>query len=76
MIKVYSTPTCPWCFKLKDFLQDKEIEFEDVDISKDSKGREEMFAKSNQIGVPVVDIGGVIIVGFDRIAIEEAIKNL
>jgi glutaredoxin-like YruB-family protein len=72
MIKVYSTPTCPYCVTLKAFLKEHNVEFEDLDVSQDDKAREDMMKKSNQMGVPVVDIDGEIIVGFDR----EKIKNL
>lgn len=70
-VKVYSTPTCPYCKMAKDFLKQNKIPFEDIDVSKDNKYVVEMFKKSGQMGVPVLDINGRIIVGFDR----EAIKN-
>ncbi|HDJ30537.1 MAG TPA: glutaredoxin family protein [bacterium] len=66
MIKVYSTPSCPYCVTLKAFLKQHNIEFEDIDVSQDKKAREEMVKKSGQMGVPVVDIDGEIVVGFDR----------
>ncbi|MCD6177784.1 glutaredoxin family protein [bacterium] len=66
MIKVYSTPSCPYCVTLKVFLKQHNIEFEDIDVSQDKKAREEMVKKSGQMGVPVVDIDGEIVVGFDR----------
>jgi len=66
MIKVYSTPSCPYCVTLKAFLKQHNIEFEDIDVSQDKKAREEMIKKSGQMGVPVVDIDGEIVVGFDR----------
>ena len=70
MIKVYSTPTCPWCKKLKDYLNEKGIEFEDVDVSTDEAAAKEMVEKSGQMGVPQIDINGQIIVGFDKEAID------
>lgn len=66
MIKVFSSPTCPYCFTLKEFLKKNNIEFEDIDVSKDKKALEEMIEKSGQMGVPVVDIDGEIVVGFDK----------
>ncbi|KKS65149.1 MAG: Glutaredoxin-like protein, YruB-family [Parcubacteria group bacterium GW2011_GWA1_42_7] len=66
MIKVYSTPSCPYCVTLKKFLKEKGIEFADIDVSADQKELQEMIDKSGQMGVPVVDINGQIIVGFDR----------
>jgi glutaredoxin-like YruB-family protein len=65
-IKIYSTPTCPYCLTLKDFLRGKGIKFEDIDVSRDKAAQEEMIKKSNQMGVPVLDIDGEIIVGFDK----------
>lgn len=65
-IKIYSTPTCPYCVTLKEFLKEKGINFEDVNVAEDAEVREEMVHKSGQLGVPVVDIDGEIIIGFDR----------
>lgn len=65
-IKIYSTPTCPYCVTLKEFLKSKNIDFEDVDVAADAVAREEMIHKSGQLGVPVVDIDGEIVIGFDR----------
>ena len=72
-IRVYSTPSCPYCIKLKDFLSEKGIDFENIDISSDKAMVDEMVEKSNQMGVPVVDIEGQIIVGFDKDAISQAL---
>jgi len=74
MIKVYSTPTCPYCVTLKKFLKEKAIEFVDVDVSQDEKELNEMISKSGQMGVPVVDINGEIVVGFDRDRICQLLK--
>ena len=74
MIKVFSTPTCPYCTTLKNFLKEKGIEFEDIDVSKDQKAAQEMIDKSGQMGVPVADIDGEIVVGFDRERICQLLK--
>ena len=74
MIKVYSTPTCTYCFTLKEFLKEKNIEFEEVDVSVDEKAAREMIEKSGQMGVPVIDINGEIVVGFDRKKIDSLLK--
>ncbi len=66
MIKIYSTPSCPYCVTLKEFLKERNIEFEDINVAQDAKAREEMIQKSRQMGVPVVEIDGEIIVGFDK----------
>lgn len=74
MIKIYSTPTCPYCHTLKNFLKDKGIEFKDIDVSQDEKALHEMVEKSDQMGVPVSDIDGQIVVGFDRDKICKLLK--
>ena len=65
-IKVYSTPACPYCITLKTFLKEHSIEFEDIDVSQDKKALDEMVKKSGQMGVPVIDIDGEVIIGFDK----------
>jgi glutaredoxin-like YruB-family protein len=65
-VVVYSTPTCPYCIKTKQFLKDHNIDFEDFDVGEDPKKAEEMIQKSGQMGVPVLEINGKIIVGFDK----------
>lgn len=71
---VYSTPTCPWCRTAKEFLKKHNIAFKDYDVSTDEKAKEEMINKSDQIGVPVLDINKKIIVGFDIAKIKSALK--
>jgi len=63
-IIVYSTPSCPYCVMAKTFLKERNIPFEDVDVSRDRARAMEMVEKSGQMGVPVLDIGGSIVVGF------------
>ncbi|MCX8059022.1 MAG: glutathione S-transferase N-terminal domain-containing protein [Spirochaetes bacterium] len=75
MIIVYSTPSCPYCQLAKQFLKSKNIDFEDVDVSKDYSRALEMVKKSGQTGVPVIDFNGEIIIGFDRARLERLIKN-
>lgn len=75
MIKVYSTPMCPWCVKAKEYLKKKNAAFEEVDVSKDARAAQEMIEKSGQRGVPVLDINGKMIVGFDQAAIDQALNN-
>ncbi len=74
MIKVYSTPTCPYCVTLKNFLKEKGIEFEDLDVALDARARDEMIEKSGQMGVPVSDVNGEIVIGFDREKICQLLK--
>ena len=65
-VKVYSTPTCPYCHKVKDFLKDNDVDFEDIDVSKDQEAGKRMVEKTGQMGVPVVEINGDFIVGFNK----------
>ncbi len=65
-VTVYSTPTCPYCVRLKSYLKDNNVEFDNVDVSVDHEKAREMVRRSGQMGVPVIDIDGTIIVGFDR----------
>ncbi len=73
---VYSTQSCPYCYMAKDFLKEKGIEFEDVDVGSNRERAMEMIEKSGQMGVPVLDIGGEIIIGFNKPKIEEALKHI
>jgi len=68
---VYSTPTCPHCNSLKDYLRKNQIHFRDIDVSKDQKMAQELVRKSGQQGVPQTEINGKIIVGFNRSRIDE-----
>ena len=68
---VYSTPTCPHCNSLKDYLRKNQIHFRDIDVSKDQKMAQELVRKSGQQGVPQTEINGKIIVGFNRAKIDE-----
>lgn len=71
MVRIYSTPTCQYCAALKKFLQEKGIEFENIDVSKDQSALKEMVQKSGQMGVPVSEINGEIVVGFDKERVSE-----
>jgi len=71
---VYSTSWCPWCTRVKDFLKEKKIPFKDINVENDQKAAQEMADKSGQMGVPVIDIDGTIIVGFNEPEIRKALK--
>ena len=71
---VYSTPSCPYCTSAKQFLKEHNIPYEDIDVRKEPDKAQEMIEKSGQMGVPVLDINGTIIVGFDKEAIKKALK--
>ena len=64
-IYVYSTPNCPYCQMAKDFLLENKIQFEEVDVSENRQGALDMIQKSGQTGVPVIDIDGNIVIGYD-----------
>ena len=74
MITIYSTPTCVYCNSLKKYLAGKNIGYKEIDVSQDEKELEKMVAISGQMGVPVVDIDGNIVIGFDRQKIDELLK--
>jgi glutaredoxin-like YruB-family protein len=73
-VKVYSTPTCPWCTKAKEFLTKNNVKFENINVAEDEKARNDIIEKSGQMGVPVIEIGKEIIVGFDEQKIRKALK--
>jgi len=73
-VRVFITPACPYCYTLKEWLKEHQVEFEDIDVSKDAQAREEMIKKSGQIGVPVVEIDGQFIIGFDKEKICQLLK--
>jgi len=71
---IYSTPTCPYCIYAKEFFKEKGVAFEDVDVSRDHARATEMVNKSGQMGVPVIDIDGEVIVGFQPDAVEHFLR--
>jgi len=70
---VYSTPTCPYCVLAKKFLKDLGVDYIDYNVAADHEKAKEMYEKSGQLGVPVLDINGKIIIGFDKAAILRAL---
>lgn len=74
-IIIYSTPTCPYCVLVKNYLDQKNIKYEYIDVSENQEKAQEMIKKSGQEGVPVVDIDGKIIIGFDKNAIDQALEK-
>ncbi len=73
-IIVYTTPSCPYCQMVKEFLANHGIDFKEVDVSSNEEAAQEMVMKSNQMGVPVTDIDGQIIIGFDEGAIRRVLE--
>lgn len=72
---VYSTPQCPYCSMAKAYLAQKKVKFTEYDVSKDQKRAQEMVQKSQQTGVPVLQINGRIIVGFDKRLIDDSLSK-
>ena len=73
-VKIYTTTTCPYCKMAKEFFKKNNVKYTEINVETDQKAAEEMIEKSGQMGVPVIDVNGKIIVGFDRPAIEQALK--
>ncbi len=73
MVKVYTTPSCPYCFTLKGFLKERNVGFEDIDVSQDEKARDYIIEKTGKMEVPVMEIDGEIVLGFDK---EKIVKLL
>lgn len=71
-VKIYTTPFCVYCQKAKDFFQKNNINYEEIDVTKDDEALNYMVKKSGQMGVPVIEIENQIVVGFDQ----NKIKNL
>ncbi len=72
-VKIYSTPSCPYCHMAKKFLDEKGVSYEDIDVASDESAAKEMVEKSGQMGVPVIMVDDQVIVGFDK---EELVKAL
>ena len=72
---VYSTPSCGYCTLAKDYFNRNKIRFTDYNVATDPRKAEEMVKKSGQMGVPVIDVNGRVIVGFNQSAIEEALNR-
>lgn len=70
-VKVYSTPTCPYCKMAKKFLEDNSIPYQDINVAEDRAALDEMIRKSRQMGVPVLDIDGELVLGFDKAKVKD-----
>ena len=72
--QIYTTPTCVYCKMAKEFFKNNNVEYEEKNVATDVASRDEMIQKSGQMGVPVIDIDGQIIIGFDQPRLKEALK--
>jgi len=74
-ISIYSTQSCPYCTMVKNYLKEKKVPFSEYDVGRDPRRADEMVRKSGQMGVPVVDINGRVIVGFNKPEIDRALAR-
>jgi len=73
-VSVYTTKTCPWCKKIKEFFKENKVKFKEIDVTSNQAKGKDMIEKSGQTGVPVTDVNGTIIVGFDEAKLRKALK--
>lgn len=72
-VTIYTTATCPYCKMAKEYMQEKGVEFTEIDVSTDQEAAAKMVEKSGQMGVPVIEVDGKIIVGFDKKELKNAL---
>lgn len=75
MITVYTTPTCAFCHAVKEYFKSKKVEYTEKDLTVDETAAKWVLENTGQLAVPVVDINGKIIVGFDRPSIDHALAS-
>lgn len=73
-VTIYSTNSCVFCKKAKEFFKENKVEYKEIDVGKDIKAAKEMVEKSGQMGVPVIEVNGKIIIGFDKPALMKELK--
>ena len=74
-VKIYTTPSCGYCTVAKKYFRENRVAFTEYDVSRDQRRADEMVRKSGQMGVPVIDINGKVIVGFNKPEIERSLKR-
>lgn len=72
-VKIYTAPGCVYCLMAKNFFKANSIQFEECDVSKDENARDEVIKKTNQVGVPVIEVGDEVIIGFDKDVLDKAL---
>ena len=72
-VSIYTTPSCPYCTMAKQYMSSKNVSYTEYDVSRDTRKAEEMVRKSGQMGVPVIEINGRVILGFNRPEIDRAL---
>lgn len=73
-VLLYKTITCPFCHMTEEFFKQNKVKYKSIDVGVNQKAAQEMIKKSGQMGVPVIDINGKIIVGFDKSALKKALR--
>lgn len=73
-VKIYSTPKCVYCDKAKEWFKENNIEYEEVNISADDAEREKLITKTGMMGVPVIEVGNEIIIGFDKVKLSKILN--
>ena len=74
-VKIYTTPSCGYCTVAKKYFRENRVPFTEYDVSRDQRRADEMVRKSGQMGVPVIDINGKVIVGFNKPEIERSLRR-
>lgn len=74
MVKVYSVPDCAWCKKVKKYLETKNIAFTDINVEQDAEGRKDLKALSPEMNIPLVEIDGNIVIGYDKEKLDEYLQ--
>ena len=74
-ITIYTTPTCAFCHMAKEYFKAKQVEYEEKDVTTDQQAYNELIEKTNQLGVPVLDIDGTVVIGFDRPKIDATLQE-
>jgi glutaredoxin-like YruB-family protein len=72
-VKIYTTPSCVYCKMTKEFFKQNNVEYDEMNVAMDATARDEMVQKSGQLGVPVIDVDGKIIIGFDERKLKETL---
>lgn len=75
MITIYTTPTCGFCHMAKEYFRSKKVEYTEKDVSRDPELQQEMIDLSGQMGTPVIDIDGTVVLGFDRTSIDAVLRR-
>ena len=74
-VVIYSTPTCPYCKRAKDYLSQKGIPYADINVAQDREKAKEMIDKSGQMGVPVITVDGEVVVGFNQTLLDKLLSQ-